>query len=225
MIREHLRPALGVAFMFIVPAIPGDSIAAALIFAAAVIAYMAARVVVLVEPEARRYILDHPVPRWMHIGEACFVSFALILAMVMVSERGILDIGMVAGTLVAIGYLVAHGVGFTLAEALLSPTQAPAKPGLRRFAMVAAFVAEESVLLANMLSVEGARASMGDQPWGWTDTLTLPLFAIFVLVMCYLPITRISRAADDPERGPLDAIVIHVAALYVFALTGGFPLL
>ena len=224
MIREHLRPVLALAFVILAPHLPMHTAWMAAVFALALVAYVVARILVLVEPRARSFLAEHPIPLWLHLGEAVFVTLALVLAMVMVDERGLLSIGVATGTILAIGYLLAHGVGLLVAEAVLGTSDAPPKLGMRRFIVAAAFIAEESVLLATISVTEGGRASMASSPWHWWNTLTLPIFAIIVLVVCYIPITRISRAAGDPERLPVDALIIQIAALYVLALTGTLPI-
>lgn len=224
MIREYLRPALGLAFVIALPMLPADAWWTGVVFAVALLSYIVARVLVLVEPEARRFIVEHPLPLWMHLGEAVFVTLALVLAMVVVHERGLLAIGAATGTIVAIGYLLAHGAGLVTAEALIGPSEAPARPGMRRFIVIATFFAEEAVLLSTLMATEGARVSMMQSPWSPWQSLTLPIVGIVVLFACYVPITRISRAADDPERLPIDALLIQIAALFVYALTGTLPL-
>jgi hypothetical protein len=223
-IREYMRPALGLLFVILVPLLPAGSPWTATVFVLALLAYIVARVLVLVEPEARRFIVDHPIPLWMHIGEAVFVTLALILAMVLAHERDLVSIGIGAGTILAIGYLLVHGVGLVLTENLLGTSDAPPREGMRKFMIVATFIAEESVLLSALVTAEGARVDLLNGPWQPWRLLFVPIFPIVLLIACYIPISRIGRAAGDPERVPTDAIVVQIAALYVYALTGTLPL-
>jgi hypothetical protein len=220
---ELLRPALGFAFALMLPMLPLESRWTTLFFVLALLAFMVARVLVLVEPEARRFLATHPLPMWMHLGEATCVMLALVFGLLMLAGQG-LTIGIGAGVLIAVCYLLLHGVGLTLAERAVTGDDKPARPSMRSFIAGTTFVAEESLLLATMVMTEGERAAMSRAPWDLSSTLTLPLVAVVVLIACYVPIQRLSRAAGDPEALPIDALAIQITVLFVYALTGTQPL-
>jgi hypothetical protein len=76
-----------------------------------------------------------------------------------------------------------------------------------------------------MVTTEHARAEMAAGPWGASDVATLPVFGVIFVLLCYLPVARISvAAAGDDRRQIVDAVVIHAAALIVLAWTGSVPL-
>jgi hypothetical protein len=217
-LRRNVRGLVAFLFVLVVPRLPARSMISWLVLATGILVYIAARTLVLFEPGTLSRLRDAPMPMILHIGEAVIVSLALVLVVSLFGEH--VGLSLPAGVLIVVGYLLYHGVVLQLAERWL-PAKGEPRVSLARFILGASFVAEQGLLLTSMVVTQGARHGMVTGPWSAWEILTLPLGGIVVIVVGFLPIARVATAAaDDARREVLNTVVIQVAALYAFAITG-----
>ncbi|MCB9568242.1 MAG: hypothetical protein H6710_13700 [Myxococcales bacterium] len=221
-----LRAGLGLLLALVFPHLPVESPWVALVFVGGWLAYVIARVLLLREPGALRVIAAAPPSLPYFIGEGLFVSLALVLLLVWLDSAGLVVVPPGPAIVMVIAYLLFHTVVLYFLTGFLAggvADDAKPRPRLRLFIRVAAFLAEESVLLAALAVTEGARVTALSEPWSLLDLLTAPLMGIVLLIFCYRPIAGISAAVTDAPLEIGEIVVLQAAALYVLAFTGSLP--
>ncbi len=223
--KQHIRAISGFALALLFPLIPARSPITWVFISLAVLGYIAARTMVLYEPSSLARLRAERFHQVFHYAEAIYVTLALVmvmafvLSMLAIEPRKAIGIGAVG----CVVYLIYHAGVLRMLEQLRTPHGDP-KPNLIRFVSIATLLAEEGALLASMVTTNGYRQNMVRGPWDWTDAVTAPLFSVVVIIFCYLPIARIGRAATgDDRREAIEALAVHIAALYVFSFTGAVP--
>jgi len=224
---QLLRGLLGFAFPFALVLIPAELRFTAPLIGGGVFAYLAARWLVLAEPTT---LMDMGSAAAGHLGEAVFLSLALTMAVVLLGSSGLINVGVGAGVILVIIYLLLHGMLLPLLASRRikrAPTGA-GRPNLRRFIRAAAFVAGETVsfMVIAMALHEHDVARQG--PWSvWS---VLPITEVVLLLVGYLPIVWLEMAATDTRtnrreeiHGATEAVLIQVAAVVVCVFTGHAP--
>lgn len=222
---QVVRGVLGFGFPFLLTTIPADRQFTAPILFGGVILFITARLAALFEPETLR----RGGGMGMHIGEAIFVCLALTMALVLMAEADYLEIGIGAGVLVVIGYLLFHAIVLPLLTAwrMESSKDAPARMGLRRFVYAGAFFAEEGAALMCIALAVHTNIEARQGPWGLWDAT--PVFAMIVLVFFYLPILWLESCAHpglsegESMTAAIEGALLQAGAVLVGAFTGVHP--
>jgi DMSO/TMAO reductase YedYZ heme-binding membrane subunit len=216
-----LRAAVGLLLALGLPRVELPDAVIAWVFVLGWLAFASARALVYVEPRTRDAVLAAPQSQTRHIGEALFGALGLLMALLASDVLFGTASYPAAIAVVTIVYLIAHAVAYMMLEMYLKPSGAAPRPLLRRYIRAGAGFAEQVALAAGMTMAEGARRDMVAGPWSGMDVLTLPLVGVGAALLIAVPLLRITRAAADRELPPArDVITLHVAALYLFALTG-----
>ena len=220
-----LRGALGLSFPWLLTAIPAKVQFTAPALSIGVALYVIARVASLFEPETIRRTAG----LLAIVGEAIFVTLALILAMVTSNEAGYIDISIGAGVGIVIGYLLFHMVVVPFALMLRSGA-AEGKPPitwLRRIIYAGAFVAEEAAALTCIALAAQMHVEARQGPWGLWDII--PIFPLVLLVFFYVPLALFEASSHprldekDSLAAALEGSLLQLGAVLVATLTGVVP--
>lgn len=221
-----LRAALGLLFALLYPRLSLDSPALAIAFATGWLLFVSARLLVLGEPATLRRLREAPTGPIGHVGEALFVTLALVFILLWLAGLELVVVPMGAAIIAVIAYLIFHTLVLmgmmAVASRRLGP-DAPPRPRRRAFIHVAAFLAEQTVLVAALAVTEGARRSAVSSPSTILDLLSAPVLGLVLLGCCYLPIARLSQATTDRPLAIGEIALVQAAALFVLALTGSLP--
>lgn len=224
---QLLRGILGLAFPYLLVAIPADVRFTAPLVAGGTLLYIAARIACLFEPETLRRGGGSGV----HIGEALLVSLALTMSLVLLSEADLLNVGIGGGVVLVIVYLLLHAIALPMLTAARAAGigDQPPRPALRRFIYAGAFVTEEAIALMCIALATHAHVEAQQGPWGLWDVI--PILPMVVLVFFYLPPLWLEAAAhpgltpDQSRRAASEGALLQAGAVLVAALTGTAPLL
>jgi len=221
-----LRAALGLLFALLYPRLSLGSPALAIAFVGGWLLFVTARLLVLGEPETLRRLQAAPTGPIGHVGEALFVTLALVFILLWLAGIEIVVVPTGAAIIVAIAYFIFHTVvlvGLTAFVSRRLDVSARPRPGRRTFIHVAAFLAEQAVLVASLAVTEGARRSAVSSPATILDLLSAPVLGLVLLGCCYLPIARLSQATSERPLAIGEIALVQAAALFVLALTGSLP--
>lgn len=225
---QVLRGALGLAFPYLLALVPAEQIIIAPIVGVGVFSYIGARWLVVLEPAT---LADMGGAARGHWAEAIFVTLALVMALVGLGETGILNVGIGAGVVICIVYLIAHILLLPLLVHLREKKTEPRaeRRMLRRFIRAAAFVAGEAVAAMTIsLALHEHHLARSGPDWGVWDLL--PVTPLVVLVVGFSPIVWLEMAATEDRvgrrreiHGAIEASLIQAGAILVTALTGRIP--
>ncbi len=226
-LSQILRGVLGLAFPYLLSAIPADIHIVAPLVTGGTLLYIAARLASLLEPETLR----RGGGLGAHIGEALLVSLALTMSLVLLAEGGFAEISIGMGVVIVIVYLLLHAIAlpWLTASRVARVGDAPARPGLRRFIYTGAFVAEEALALMCIGLAVQTHVEARQGPWGPWDLV--PIMPLVMLVFFYLPVLRLESAAhprltpQQSEQAAKEGALLQAGAVIVAALTGTIPLL
>ncbi|MCA9658929.1 MAG: hypothetical protein KC486_11345 [Myxococcales bacterium] len=221
-----IRAALGLLFALLFPRLSLTSPWFAVAFAGGWLLFVVARLLVLREPAALRFLRATPSGLALHVGEAVFVSLALAFLLLWLAGLGLVVVPMTAGIALVLGYFLFHAVVLWMLTSHFTgrvTEHGRSRPQLRRVLRIAAFLGEECVVVAALAVTEGARVEALSGPASVADLLAAPLLGLLLLGLCFTPIARLSQAASDETLALGEIALVHGAALFVLALTGSLP--
>lgn len=219
------RAFLGLAFPYLLLAIPPRVEYTAPAILVGIVLYVSARIASLFEPATLR----RGGGVGATIGEAILLCLALALGLTALVETGWVDIAIGTGTLIVVGYLLLHAIALPIATQVRERNlaDAPARPRLRSFIYAGAFVTQEAIALACIALAAHGQVVARQGPWGLWDLL--PILPLIMLVIFYGPVLKLEVAAhprlseEESLQAGIEGMAIQAGAILVAAFTGVAP--